>query len=243
MDVRSLLAPDPGGPLGQSRARVLEMLRAADSPLGVQQVAERMGVHPNTARFHLEGLTDAGLTIREPLPRSAPGRPGMAYRAVDGDAPAGQRRYRLLAEMLTSLITGVMPDPGEAAVQAGREWGRWLTKQPPPYQRPDAAQAIERLSATLAELGFAPETVTGKGSRQIRLHQCPFREVAEAHQDVVCGLHLGIMQGVLTELRAPLSADGLQPFAEPALCIARLSSGQDRAPQRSRRNRPAKAGS
>jgi predicted ArsR family transcriptional regulator len=240
MDVRTLLAPDPGGPLGQSRARVLEMLRAAASPLGVQQIAERMGVHPNTARFHLDALTDAGLAVREPLPRATPGRPGMAYRAVDGGGPAGQRRYRLLAEMLTSLITGMMPDPGEAAVRAGQEWGRYLTEQPAPYQRPDAAQAVERLSAMLAELGFDPQTVAEQGSYRIRLHQCPFREVAEAHQDVVCGLHLGIMQGALAQMRAPLSADRLQPFAEPGVCIARLGTGGDQAPQGQRRGRPAR---
>jgi predicted ArsR family transcriptional regulator len=164
----------------------------------------------------------------------------MAYRAVDGGGPAGQRRYRLLAEMLTSLITGVMPGPGEAAVQAGQEWGRYLTEQPAPYQRSDAAQAIERLSATLAELGFGPETAAEEGSYQFRLHQCPFREVAEAHQDVVCGLHLGIMQGVLAQLRAPLSADRLQPFAEPGVCIAHLGTGRDQAPHGQRRGRPAK---
>ena len=36
------------------------------------------------------------------------------------DGQAGPRRYRLLAELLTSMIAGVMPDPGEAAAeQAG----------------------------------------------------------------------------------------------------------------------------
>jgi predicted ArsR family transcriptional regulator len=240
MDVRTLLAPDPGGPLGESRARVLEMLRAAASPLGVQQVAERMGIHPNTARFHLDALAEAGLVIREPLPRSTPGRPGMAYRAVDGGAPAGQRRYRLLAEMLTTLITGVMPDPGEAAVRAGQEWGRYLTEQPAPYQRTDADQAVERLSAMLAELGFEPQAETGKEGYRIRLHQCPFREVAKAHQDVVCGLHLGIMQGALAQMRAPLSAGHLQPFAEPSVCIARLDPQRDQAAQRRARNLPVK---
>jgi predicted ArsR family transcriptional regulator len=229
MDVRTLLAPDAAAPLGQSRARVLEILRAADSPVGVQEVAEQMGLHPNTARFHLDALTDAGLAVRARLPRAAPGRPSMAYRAAHG-GPAGQRRYRLLAEMLTSLISGVIPGPGEAAVQAGLEWGRYLTEQPAPYQRPDAARSIERLSAALAELGFDPEVVSEGGNHQIRLHQCPFREVAEAHQNVVCSLHLGLMQGVLAQMRAELTADRLRPFAEPGLCITDLSTGPDQGP-------------
>ena len=229
MDVQTLLAPDAGAPLGQSRARVLDVLRAAGSPLGVQEVAEQMGLHPNTARFHLDALTDAGLAVREPLPRATPGRPSMAYRPVGAGGSAGQRRYRLLAEMLTSLIAGMMPDPREAAVQAGEEWGRFLTEQPAPYQRPDAAQAVDRLSVTLADLGFAPRAVAEGAHYRVRLHQCPFREVAEGHQDVVCGLHLGLMQGALAEMRAPLTADELQPFAEPSVCIAHLGPGPDQA--------------
>jgi predicted ArsR family transcriptional regulator len=224
MDVQALLAPDTGSPLGQSRARVLDLLRAADSPLGVQEVADRTGLHPNTARFHLDGLVEAGLAAREPQPRATPGRPSMAYRAADGGDPAGDRRYRLLAEMLTSLITGMMPDPGKAAVSAGREWGAYLTEQPPPYRRPGTGEAIARLSAIMEELGFAPRAVADGTRYQLCLRQCPFREVAQDHQDVVCSLHLGLMQGALAQMRAPVTADRLDPFAEPSLCVAHLTA-------------------
>jgi predicted ArsR family transcriptional regulator len=226
MDVHALLAPDAGARLGESRARVLDLLRAANGPLGVQGVADRAGLHPNTARFHLDALVEAGLATREPQPRETPGRPSMAYRVVDGGGPPGQRRYRLLAEMLTSMIAGVMPQPEQAATEAGREWGRYLTEQPPPYQRPAAAQAVERLAAALAEIGFAPEVLAVADGYQLRLPQCPFREVAEQHQDVVCALHLGLIQGVLAQLRAPVTADQLQPFAEPGACVAELTAGE-----------------
>jgi predicted ArsR family transcriptional regulator len=226
MDVQALLAPDAGAPLGESRARVLDLLRAAGGPLGVQEVAEQAGLHPNTARFHLDALVDVGLAARKRQPRPTPGRPSMAYQVTDSDGPTGQRRYRLLAEMLSSLIAGVMTKPGEAAAEAGREWGRYLTEQPPPYQRLGAGEAVEKLAAVLEELGFAPEAVTEGGGYRLRLHQCPFREVAERHQDVVCALHLGLMQGVLERLRAPVTADRLQPFAEPSVCIAELTAGE-----------------
>ena len=228
MDVQDLLRPDTGAPLGASRARVLDLLRAG-GPLGVQEVAGQTGLHPNTARFHLEALVEAGLAERAPQARPTPGRPSMAYQATGSDGPAGQRRYRLLAEMLTSMITGVMAQPGGAATDAGREWGRYLTEQPPPYQRIDDGQAIERLTGALREIGFAPEAVTEGGRRQLRLRQCPFREVAEHHQDVVCALHLGLIQGVLTELRAPVTADRLLPFAEPSVCIVELSTANAEA--------------
>ncbi len=224
MDVQALLAPDASAPLGESRARVLDLLRAAGRPLGVQEVAEQASLHTNTARFHLDALVEAGLAERESQPRETPGRPSMAYQAAGGDGLTGQRHYRLLAEMLTSMIAGVVSQPGEAAAEAGREWGRYLTEPPPPYQRLDAGEAIERLTAALAEIGFAPEVIADGSGYRLRLHQCPFREVAERHQDVVCAVHLGLMRGMLEQLRAPLTADWLQPFAEPSVCIAEIGS-------------------
>lgn len=239
MDVQELLAPDARAPLGESRARVLDLLRAAGQPVGVQEVADQTGLHPNTARFHLDALVDSGLATRESKQRTTPGRPSMAYRAAGGDGPTGRRRYRMLAEMLTSMIAGVMPQPGEAAAEAGREWGRYLTEPPPPYQRLDARQAIEKLTAALEEIGFAPEALAEDGGYRLRLHQCPFREVAQHHQDVVCALHLGLMQGVLAQLRSPVTADHLQPFAEPTVCIADLTSHDPHAsPQKSGQPRP-----
>lgn len=224
MDPEQLLAPEGTSPLGRSRADVLDMLRAADGPLGVREVAQRTGLHPNTARFHLEALTEAGLAVRETEDRETPGRPRIGYRAAAG-GPAGRRRYRLLAEMLTGLIVGTMPAPGEAAEDAGREWGAYLTEQPPPYQKLSAEEAIGKLTALMEEVGFSPQAEAGDGDGQyrLRLRQCPFREVAERHQDVICSLHMGLMRGALDQMRAPLTADRLDPFVEPSLCIARLT--------------------
>ncbi|HET9968219.1 MAG TPA: helix-turn-helix domain-containing protein [Streptosporangiaceae bacterium] len=228
MDTEQLLAPEDTSPLGRSRADVLDMLRVADGPLGVREVAQRMGLHPNTARFHLEALTEAGLAVRQTEDRERPGRPRIGYRAV-ADGPAGRRRYRLLAEMLTGLIAATMPAPGKAAEDAGREWGAYLTEQPPPYQKLSAEEAIGKLTTLMEELGFAPQAEAGDGDGQYRLclRQCPFREVAQHHQNVICSLHLGLMRGALDRMRAPLTADRLDPFVEPSLCVARLTERQD----------------
>jgi predicted ArsR family transcriptional regulator len=53
--------------------------------------------------------------------------------------------------------------------------------------------------------------------------------VAQNHQEVVCSLHLGLMQGALARMRAPVTADRLQPFAEPSVCIAYLAARPDTA--------------
>ena len=78
-------------------------------------------------------------------------------------------------------------------------------------------------------LGFSPRAEADADGRhyQLCLHQCPFREVAEHHQEVICSLHLGLMRGALARMRAPVTADRLDPFVEPSLCTARLTAGQD----------------
>jgi predicted ArsR family transcriptional regulator len=56
----------------------------------------------------------------------------------------------------------------------------------------------------------------------VRLRHCPFREVAQKHTDIVCAIHLGLMQGALDELGAPMAATSLDPFVTPQMCIAHL---------------------
>jgi predicted ArsR family transcriptional regulator len=225
--------------LGERRARVLALLQDAGQSLGVDDVAAKLGLHPNTARFHLDGLVDAGLVDRTNEETGHPGRPRGIYTARPGAIRAGQRSYHLLAEILTNYIANREPRPSRAALQAGRAWGTRLAHQAVGSRRSvpakqantsaepvSAASATRQLVAMLDDVGFAPEVVNSRGSRKIRLHHCPFREAAIEHQDVVCAVHLGLMQGMLSELDAPLIADRLEPFVEPSLCVAHVSAAE-----------------
>lgn len=226
-----LTDPGPHPALGESRSRVLSLLRKSERPLRVRDIAERTGLHPNTARFHLDGLVDAGLAHRHAEQCSQPGRPRMVYRAAAADVAASQRSYRLLAEMLTSLVAELLAQPDQKAIEAGEAWGRYLVERPTPLQRLDTEESIRRLSTVLADAGFAPGDIDDPTAPVIPLRHCPFREIAVQHQNVVCSLHLGLIRGVLSEIRAPLEADRLEPFVEPALCLAHLTSAPSPAPQ------------
>ncbi|MBX6749768.1 MAG: helix-turn-helix domain-containing protein [Micromonosporaceae bacterium] len=225
MTVSELVGGDQGAgaTLGESRARVLAVLQDAGGPLGVGEVASRVGLHANTARFHLDGLVESGLVDRSTEERAQPGRPRVLYTARPGTARVGRRSYRLLAEILASYVAAGVPQPTRAARRAGHAWGRFLADRLPPFGRVDAAAATKRLTGTLAEIGFEPEAVTAGRQRRILLHHCPFREVAEAHRDVVCSIHLGLMQGLLASIDAPIDAERLEPFVQPNLCIAHLT--------------------
>lgn len=206
---------------GSRREQVLALLRASDRPLSAAEVAESTGLHLNTARFHLDGLVEDGLAERTSEPRDVPGRPRILYTA-QGPAP-GPRSYGLLAEMLTGLIAS-LEDAGPATVEAGKAWGRHLVERAAPSERVDAAEAVARLNRVLDAIGFEPEVRKGKKGMEVHLHHCPFREVAAKHTDVVCALHLGLMQGALSELNAPVDATSLEPFVQQNLCVARLQA-------------------
>ncbi|MEO6203818.1 MAG: helix-turn-helix domain-containing protein [Mycobacteriales bacterium] len=206
-------------PAGTRRAEVLALLRAADEPLSAAAAAVASGLHLNTARFHLDALVGEGLAERVAEARDVPGRPRILYTA-QGPMP-GPRSFGLLAEMLTGLVAS-LDDTGQSAVEAGKSWGRHLIERTAPSERVDATEATERLTTVLDAIGFKPETRSTSKGTEIRLHHCPFREVAEKHAHIVCGLHLGLMQGALGELRAPLEATSLEPFVTPQLCVAQL---------------------
>ena len=215
------LVDAPTLPMSARRREVLDCLEAASGPLSVVDVAGLARLNANTARFHLDGLVSDGLADRSAEERETPGRRRILYSAHP-DA-IGPRSYRLLAEMLIGLVASVA-GVHASAVDAGRSWGRHLVQRPAPSQRMDADETVGRLHRLLDEIGFQPETQTLAGRVEVRLRHCPFREVAARHPEVVCAMHLGIMQGALGELRGPLEAEGLQPFVTPHLCVAKLRS-------------------
>ncbi|HEU5032073.1 MAG TPA: helix-turn-helix domain-containing protein [Spirillospora sp.] len=204
-------------PERRRRRETLDALRTAGVPLGVADVAGRLGVHPNTARFHLDALVADGAAERTLERPSGPGRPRTVYAARPGMDRGGSRGYRLLAQILLSRLAAG-PGGRAEAERAGREWGRFLVDRPPPFARTSAGDATGRLTALLADLDFAPDPA----GDVVRLRHCPFLELAEEYGPLVCDVHLGIMRGALAELDAPVEAEGLEPFAEPGACLARL---------------------
>ena len=190
--------------------------------MSIVAIADFLGVHPNTVRFHLDTLLSDGRVERVEPGRKRPGRPPLMFRAIRQMDPSGPRHYRLLAEILAmSLAAG--RDPRARALAAGRAWGRRLESPAPHRKQIGAKESIDRLVGLLDELGFAPERRKSGGEQQIGLRHCPFLELAEARTDVVCPIHLGLMQGVLESSAAPVGVDRLDAFVEPDLCLAHLT--------------------
>ena len=91
-------------------------------------------------------------------------------------------------------------------------------------------------------MNFDPELADpapGTGEREIRLRACPYRDVAREHPDVVCAIHLGLLQGALTQLGDPPTTVRLVPFVKPHLCLAYLTPDHAGTDVPGPRRRPA----
>ncbi|MFB9830791.1 helix-turn-helix transcriptional regulator [Actinoallomurus acaciae] len=203
------------------REDVLAALREARSPQSIVEIADRVGVHPNTVRFHLDVLTDQGQVEQVTPERRLPGRPPQLFRAVRRMDPNAPRRYRMLAEILAQSL-GEDPDPSGRAIETGRAWGR---SHHDTTGATEGEEPVKRLVALLDDLGFGPEVEEADAAGEpsaIGLRSCPFLELAASRPQIICPIHLGLMQGAMDAWDAGISVDRLDPFVEPDLCRAHL---------------------
>lgn len=209
------------------RDQLLRLLRDSSEPRSIAGLADELGIHPNTVRFHLNALVQAGIVEQATAATGGPGRPPVLFRAARRMNPDGPTNFQLLADIMTSYFTASTDEPGATAVELGRQWGSSLVKCRP-GREPSGPQALAALTEVLAEVGFAPEPPSGRGQPQIRLRHCPFYALIGTHGEAICGLHLGLMQGALAAIRGPMIVCGLDPLVEPDLCVAHLSAADGR---------------
>lgn len=218
-DLRFRALADP------TRRHLLRFLDRADEPQDVRALAAEIGLHPNTVRDHLDLMHRAELVTRVTERRDTPGRPKVLFEAAArGTRSPGAEGYRFLAEVLAGYMHAHLDNPAAAAEEAGRAWGRYMVEKPEPFDLPDSSEVLEQIVTALAEMGFAPEEEKGDGRFVIRLHDCPFRDVARNRTDIVCSVHLGMLRGMTEELGESMAVDDLAPFVAPSVCVASLSA-------------------
>ena len=216
-----------GSDHGGRRTHIIQILRDAKEPLSVVQVAEMVGIHANTARFHLESLVDAGMATREAEASTQPGRRRILYSGtLPNQTHERAQGYRLLSEILTSTIAAKFPEAGKEMYDVGLQWGSYLTSRPAPFEVLEEDEIGRRVMDKLDALWFAPELK--KSPRpHLLLHNCPFLETAKTAPDVVCRLHVGMINGSLAELRSTQRVVELDPMLAPHTCRAWLGPATD----------------
>ena len=180
-------------------------------PVGRDAAAAAVGVSRSLAAFHLDRLVDAGLldvTYRRLSGRSGPGagRPAKLYlrspREVAVSLPA--RRYELAARLFADALsrgTSGETSTADALDAAARSFGRSMGEEARRRAgtRPGRQALVSAAMGVLDEAGFEP--ASGE-SDVIALRNCPFDAIAQTHRDLVCGMNLSLMDGVIAGLRA-----------------------------------------
>lgn len=230
-----------------SRYAVYQEVARGDEPLSTTAIAARLQLHPNTVRLHLEKLREVGLLEVSTDRHGSVGRPQhrwtVAPRAPSlGLEPSG---FRLLAHLLAELAAQRSDDPAGAAAVGRRQGLATSSGRPAGGEAPRVA-CLRAVMDELADLGFDPALDDGAaldqgagldqqvacGLASISFTRCPFRELAVLYPDLVCELHRGITEGIISGAAAanPGAAARLQSFsslvdADPCRVEVSLSAG------------------
>ena len=168
----------------ETRFSMYQELAESTSALTATELADRLGLHANTVRLHLERLKEAGLVEVVPVHRGKVGRPQHVYSLAAGAPGLGldPPSYTLLAGMLAMLAERVGAEPADAT-EAGRSWGLAAGR------RTHSKSCAKALFAEMDRLGFDPQREPAPGGAS---------EIAEAYPELVCNLHRGICEGVVS---------------------------------------------
>jgi len=191
------------------RARLYRFVRRAGRPVTRDEVAVDAGISRKLAAFHLERLVRSGLlksTFTRPKQQAVgPGRAPKRYEPseVQVYVTIPSRHYDVIGQILLEAIKD--PRAGESstegarrvAVERGTALGGALRRD-----RRLGRIGPERTMTVAAEVleaaGFEP-ALTGN---VLKLRNCPFQILAQQAPDVVCGINLAFVTGLLHGIEA-----------------------------------------
>ncbi len=183
------------------RQQLYRYVRDRREPVSREEAARDAGISVKLAAFHLDRMVEAGLLeveFRRLTGRVGPGagRPAKVYsvaqRAFEVALP--QTRYALAASMMATALSGDTSDGGAATLeQVAGEVGEMLGAETRTLARTRPGRRDAALRQ-LEHLGFEPQP---RGSADLVLRNCVFRELSESHRELVCGMNAALVRGLL----------------------------------------------
>jgi predicted ArsR family transcriptional regulator len=198
-------------------------------PVSRDRAAAGAGVARHVAKFHLDKLVHDGLLdfeYRRPPERTGPGagRPAKVYRRSTRQfsVTLPVRRYefagRLFAQAVSDAAQSRIPVSVPLA-RTARAAGRSLGETARRRAEPRRGQGALRQAAVqvLEQCGYEPRCDPGG----VSLVNCPFHSLAQDYTDLVCGMNLELLGGLLEGLERT----GLEARLDPGdnRCCVRFS--------------------
>ena len=207
-----------------TRRRLYDHVVRSPVPVSRDEASAATGVPRATAAFHLDRLVADGLLeihFQRLSGRTGPGagRPAKLYRRSECTVTVSlpERRYDLAGDLLAAALDEAETSgeaPRRVLERSARRRGRELAEESrasdggvPPRD------AVLRL---LEAQGFEPRIEDDA----VVLANCPFHRLARTHTDLVCGMNLSLLDGVLDGVPATGLVADLRP--EPGRCCVRL---------------------
>lgn len=198
---------------------------ASIKPVSRDEAAKAAGIGRSLAAFHLDRLVAEGLleaSFERLSGRTGPGagRPSKLYRrsADPISVSLPPRNYQLLAGLLAVAIAGKSRQgPPPALSGAARSYGQSLgnTGRTAAGRKATPRRLLQALSVVLAQNGFEPFM----DGDLVRLHNCPFHDIARDSTDLVCGMNLAMMEGIAETIDPGWLTAELEP-APGRCCVA-----------------------
>jgi predicted ArsR family transcriptional regulator len=147
---------------------VLEAIRTAGRPIGVEEIAAAVGLGFNAVRHHLDALEAEGLVDAAPERAGRRGRPRRIFTA--GPGPGGPYERIALALVHAHCTGASLEAAGRAAAPPGDD-----------------------VVAFLAAEGFDPHP---QEDGSVALVACPLARGVGVDPGVVCGVHRGLVAAI-----------------------------------------------
>ncbi len=202
-----------------TRRRLYDFVARSPHAVSRDDVAGATGVPRPTTAFHLDrlvtdGLLDVHYERRSGRTGPGAGRPAKLYRRAECSVSVSlpERRYDLAGELLAAAVveadrSGERPAAvlDRRAFRRGQELAAEVGGTGP-----------EGALRVLEEQGFEPRN-TDDG---IALANCPFHALAQEHTELVCGMNLRLLEGVLDGVPDAGLVASLRP--EAGMCCVHL---------------------
>lgn len=183
-----------------SRVKILHLVQQR-ARRSVAELSAATDLHANTVREHLQRLIDDGYVLATSERRATRGRPRVLYSAAGpGARSAVQQRRVAAAARRGDLMRRVLPETAGTTLDT------------------DAVHQLDALIEDLLDAGFDP--VVDEENLTVDLTPCDY--ATSADRDLLCQVHLGLMQGVLDAAGGPLAIDGMRPTCDPSQCVIQL---------------------
>jgi predicted ArsR family transcriptional regulator len=207
-----------------TRRRLYDYVVRQPAPVSRDDAAAALELPRTTVAFHLDRLVDEDLLdviYQRRTGRTGPGagRPAKLYQRSHQHVAVSlpQRRYDVAGRLLSSAVEDAERSgnsPRETLAQRAYELGKELgeTARSAAGDRDTRDTAIQVLEA----YGFEPRIDNG----EVSLANCPFHALAQDYTELVCGMNLRLLDGLLDGLADTGLTARLDP--SPLHCCVRI---------------------